>query len=174
MTTDPNPAVTIRSFRSEDAEAVRALFARGQLDFAEGTPFEQEVREYVRRSLAADLSDIPANYLDPPGSHFWVAERSGEILGTVGVQKTDATEAELRRMSVAAGNRRRGIGRRLLETVEDFCRREGYSRVALSTVIHLEPAVKMYLDSGYRPVRQAPYGSMTEQFFVKDLGTTGP
>ena len=161
--------VAIRSFRHSDAEAVRRIFARGQMDFAEGTPLEDEARAYVRRSLAADLSDIPANYLDPPGSHFWVAERSGAIVGMVGVQRVNDEEGELRRMSVAGDSRRQGIGRRLLETVEDFCRGNGYSRIALSTVIHLEPAVRMYTACGYRPVRQEPYGSMTEQFFVKQL-----
>ena len=161
--------VTIRSFRPADAPAVRRIFARGQMDFAEGTPLEDEARAYIQRSLAADLSDIPANYLDPPGSHFWVAERSGAIVGMVGVQRVNDEEGELRRMSVAGDSRRQGIGRRLLETVEDFCRGHGYSRVALSTVVHLEPAVSMYLASGYRPVRQEPYGSMTEQFFVKQL-----
>ena len=163
------PGVTIRSFRPGDAPAVRAIFTRGQLDFAEGTPLEVEARAYVQRSLAADLSDIPAHYMRPPGSHFWVAEHRGEIVGTVGVQRVNAEEAELRRMSVASASRRQGIGRQLLQTVEDFCRGNGYSRVALSTVIHLEPAVHMYTACGYHPVRQEPYGSMTEQFFVKQL-----
>ena len=164
-----HPEVTIRSFRPADAAAARRIFARGQLDFAQGTPLESEARQYISRSLAADLSDIPANYMKPPGSHFWVAERRGEIVGTVGVQRINAEEAELRRMSVASDSRRQGIGRRLLQTVEDFCRGNGYSRVALSTVIHLESAVRMYLACGYHSVRQEPYGSMTEQFFVKQL-----
>ena len=166
---EASPGVTIRSFRPADAPAIRRIFARGQMDFAEGTPLENEARAYVQRSLAADLSDIPAHYMKPPGSHFWVAESNGTIIGMVGVQRVNAEEAELRRMSVAGDSRRQGIGRRLLQTVEDFCRREGYTRVALSTVIHLEPAVQMYLASGYQPVRQEPYGSMTEQFFVKQL-----
>ncbi len=169
MTADSAQTLVIRTFRPADAEAVRTIFARGQMDFAEGTPLEDAAREYIQHSLAADLADIPAHYLNPPGSHFWVAERSGEIVGTVGVQRVSNQEAELRRMSVAGHLRRQGIGRRLLETVEEFCRRNGYSRIALSTVLHLEPAVRMYTASGYQPTRQAPYGPMTEQFFIKQL-----
>jgi GNAT superfamily N-acetyltransferase len=161
--------VNIRTFRPADADAVRALFARGQLDFAEGTPLEADVRRYIEHSLAADLADIPANYVERPRSAFWVAEQGSIIKGTVGIQQVDDSEAELRRMSVAGDIRRQGLGRRLLETVEEFCRREGYSRIALSTVIHLEPAVKMYIAHGFEATRQEPYGPMTVQYFVKQL-----
>ena len=160
---------TIRAFRPEDADTVRALFAQGQLDWAQGTDLEDEARSYIQRSLAADLSDIPANYLHRPRSHFWVAELAGEVKGTVGVQEIDREEAELRRMSVAGDSRRRGIGARLLATVEDFCRQQGYSRVGLSTVVHLAAAMSMYQQYGYRRLHQEPYGKMTVQYFVKDL-----
>ncbi len=161
--------LTIRAFRPQDAETVRALFARGQLDWTEGTDLEDEARRYIQRSLDADLSDIPANYVHRPRSNFWVAELAGEIKGAVGVQEIDQEEAELRRMSVAADSRRQGIGARLLATVEDFCREQFYSRVALSTVLHLEAAVIMYESHGYRRLHQEPYGKMTVQYFVKDL-----
>ena len=161
--------LTIRAFQPEDADTVRALFARGQLDWTEGTDLEDEAHRYIQRSLNADLADIPANYVHRPRSNFWVAELAGEIKGTVGVQEIDREEAELRRMSVAADSRRRGIGGRLLATVEDFCREQGYSRVGLSTVLHLEAAVSMYERCGYRRLGQEPYGKMTVQYFVKDL-----
>ena len=161
--------VTIRTFRPEDFDAARALFARGQLDWTEGTDLEEEARRYIARSLQADLADISANYLDPPRSHFWVALLDGRVVGTVGVQEIDEEEAELRRMSVDGGTRRRGIGARLLATVEDFCREMGYSRVGLSTVVHLAAAMNMYRRYGYRPLRQEPYGKFTVQYFEKDL-----
>ena len=123
------------------------MFAQGLLDFA--ADYKAEVSDYVRQSLNDDLSDIPANYLDSPGSCFWVAEVDGEIKGMVGIQRRSDEEAELRRMSVANDARRQGIGRQLLETVEDFCRNWGYVRVRLTTHMMLEPAIALYRKNGY-------------------------
>ena len=76
--------VTIRTFRPEDRERVRDLFARGQRDFAAG--LEAEVEAYIRRSLDADLAHIPATYLANEDSHFWVAEIGDRVVGMVALQ----------------------------------------------------------------------------------------
>ena len=157
----------IRTFQPADAAAVRRIFAQGQTDFAAG--LEQAVEDYIRRSLANDLADIPLNYLSDPGSHFWVADVGGEVRGMVGVQRRDDQEAELRRMSVASAARRQGIGWKLAETVEAFCRERGYQRIQLTTVTQLQPAMAMYRKFGYRLVGEEPYGPMTVQSFVKLL-----
>ena len=161
--------VVIRTFRPDDADAVRRLFARGQRDFAAG--LEAEVEAYISRSLAADLADIPQHYLSQAGSRFWVAEVEGRVRGMVAVQRQSADEGELRRMSVAADVRRRGVGWKLLETVEAFCREQGYQRITLSTVTQLQPAIAMYRRFGFRQVGEEPYGAMTVQFFLKCLAT---
>ena len=157
----------IRTFQPADAAAVRRIFAQGQRDFAAG--LEQAVEDYIRRSLANDLADIPLNYLSDPGPHFWVADVGGEVRGMVGVQRRDDQEAELRRMSVASAARRQGIGWKLSETVEAFCRERGYQRIQLTTVTQLQPAMAMYRKFGYRLVGEEPYGPMTVQSFVKLL-----
>ena len=73
----------IRIFHPTDSDAVRRLFAGGQMDFAKGTELEEEIRSYIRRSLSGDLSDIPGHYQNAPGNNFWVAEADGEIKGTI-------------------------------------------------------------------------------------------
>ena len=60
--------LVIRTFRTSDAEAVRRLFSLGQMDFAAG--LEEAVQNYIRRSLADDLADIPFHYLAEPGSQL--------------------------------------------------------------------------------------------------------
>ena len=81
------------------------------------------------------------------------------LVGHVGVQPADKeNEAELRRMSVSSSVRRQGIGRRLLETTEDFCRSRGYRRIILSTVDFLQPALAMYHNNGYMVVNVEAYG----------------
>ena len=165
----PELFLHIRAFQPQDADAVRRLFAAGQLDFARGTPLEEEVRRYVQRSLADDLADIPQHYQEQPGGNFWVALVNAEVKGMVGVQRRSPEEAELRRMSVAADTRRQGIGRRLLETVEAFCREQDYQRIILTTVSQLQPAIAMYESYGFRLTRQERYGSMVVHAYVKCL-----
>lgn len=161
--------VTIRTFHPTDAGAVRRLFAEGQLDFARGTQLEEAVNRYIDRSLSEDLSDIPSNYQARSGSNFWVADQAGLVRGMVGIQKRSEAEAELRRMSVAREARRQGIGGKLLETVEEFCREQGYSQIFLTTVSQLAPAISMYRKYGFQLTGLEAYGPMSVQRYVKHL-----
>ena len=161
--------LTIRTFKASDAEAVRHLFAQGMLDFAQDTDLEGAVRSYIDRSLSDDLADIPSNYQNHPKSNFWVADLAGQVKGMVGIQKHSAEEAELRRMSVAGDARRLGIGWKLLETVEDFCREQGYSQIFLTTVSQLVPAITMYQKYGFDLTGLEKYGVMSVHRYVKKL-----
>jgi putative acetyltransferase len=157
----------IRTFQPSDTEAVHHLFARGMMDFAAG--LEEDIRAYVQHSLSDDLADIPSHYLAQPGSHFWVAELDVRVVGIVGIQRRSDTEAELRRMSVAAEARRQGIGWKLLEIAETFCREQGYQRVRLTTVDLLQPAIAMYQKFGFQLVGEESYNQIVGKHFVKHL-----
>ena len=151
------PAFNIREFAPQDLERVQELFVSGLMEFAGEN--EQGVRRYVNHALKDDLADIPAHYQTHPGGNFWVVEYLDLLVGHVGVQPADkGNEAELRRMSVSSSVRRQGIGRRLLETTEDFCRSRGYRRIILSTVDFLQPALEMYHNNGYMLVNVEAYG----------------
>ena len=157
----------VRTFVSADALRVRELFADGIMEFAVGV--EDEARRYVDHSLADDLADIPAHYLGRLRDHFWVVETGVGVMGMVGVQERSEDEAELRRMSVSSAARRQGIGRKLLETVDEFCRDKGYRRISLSTVTMLQPAMAMYANNGYKLVREEGWGSVGVRYFEKEL-----
>ena len=166
--------LNIRTFVPGDLAQVHELFASGLMEFAGGV--ELEVRSYVDHSLSDDLADIPRHYLSHPRANFWVVESSDlGIVGIVGIQPRDLEEeAELRRMSVSSSVRRQGIGRRLLETTEDFCREKGYRRIRLSTVAILQPALSLYQGYGYTTVKEEPYGDpphrpITVHHLVKEL-----
>ncbi len=165
------PTINIRTFLPADLVQVHELFVRGLMEFAGGV--EREVRRYVDDSLKDDMADIPGNYLSHPRSNFWVAESSDPavvIVGIVGIQPREFDEeADLRRMSVSSTVRRQGIGRRLLETTEDFCRERGYRRICLSSVHILEPALAMYRRFGYTTVKEESYGALTVHHLVKEL-----
>ena len=159
--------VSYRTYSDGDYEAVREVFSKGLMDYSAG--HEEEFARYIRHSLADDLADIPGHYLGEPGSHFWVAENDGAVVGIVGVQRRSDDEGELRRMSVAANARRQGVGLGLLQTVEDFCRESGYKRIRLTTVSPLTAAIAMYRRFGYRFTGEESYGSLLALHFLKDI-----
>ena len=167
MSNSESEMLNIRTFRNSDTEAVHRLFAGSLMDFAEG--YQEGMQSYVNSSLADDLADIPTHYLADPGSHFWVAEIAGLIKGMVGIQRISEDEAELRRMSVAAENRRQGVGRGLLRVCETFCWEQGYRRIKLTTVHLLQPAIAMYRSYGYQLVDEEQYGQLTGLHFIKHL-----
>jgi len=160
--------IIIRTFRPADLDQVLELFVSGLMEFAGDA--EREVRSYVDNSLKDDLADIPGNYLSHPRSNFWVAESNGLVVGIVGIQPRELEEeAELRRMSVSSSIRRQGLGRRLLETTDDFCREQSYLRIRLSSVHILQPALAMYRRFGYTTVTEESYGALTVHHLVKEL-----
>ena len=166
-------AFNIREFGPQDLELVQGLFASGLIEFAGEN--EHGVKRYVERALEDDMADIPHHYQTRPGGNFWVVEYQNSLVGHVGIQPSNKeNEAELRRMSVSSSVRRRGVGRRLLETTEDFCRSMGYSRITLSTVEFLRPALAMYHNHGYMLVKVDPYrvppdGQINVHHLVKEL-----
>ena len=161
--------LNIREFIPSDVMAVHHLFTQGQLDFAQGTDLEEPVRAYINRSLSDDLSDISLHYQNHNKNNFWVADLSGQIKGMVGIQKRNNEEAALRRMRVAADARRQGIGWKLLETVEDFCQKQGYSQIFLTTVSQLVPAITMYQKYGFELTGFEKYGVMSVHRYLKKL-----
>lgn len=70
-------------------------------------------RSFLDKSLNGDLDDIEGVY-----ECFLVAERDGKIVGTVGGEDKGDGVLELRRMTVDASVRNRGIGLRLIQALE--------------------------------------------------------
>lgn len=49
--------------------------------------------------------------------------------------------------------RGKGVGKLLLEKAEDYCRKSGYSRIALSVSATNNTAINLYRRTGYQPER---------------------
>lgn len=158
---------SIRQFRQHDADDVRRLFVEGQRQFAAG--IEREIESYIEDTLAGDLSDIPGNYINRPSSNFWIVEAGGQVIGMVGLQRRDTATCEVRRMAVDRRWRRKGIGRSLLETAEDFARSQGFESMVLSTITPLQPAISLYEGAGFGLTGQGQYGAVTVLHYSKEL-----
>jgi GNAT superfamily N-acetyltransferase len=144
---------TIRPYADADRAAICGLFVRVNREFA--APHLKDAFEvYIARSLAEEIERIPAYYGERRGS-FWIATENAEIVGMFGLERTDSTTAELRRMYVDARARRHGLARAMLAFAEDVARRDACRLMVLSTSELQPAAISLYANSGYRLVREA-------------------
>ncbi|HVW10928.1 MAG TPA: GNAT family N-acetyltransferase, partial [Bryobacteraceae bacterium] len=80
---------------------------------------------------------------------FLIAYLDDVAVGCGAVRRLDEGTAELKRMYVEPAVRGQGIGRVLVESLEDEARALGSSRVVLETGTRLTRAIRMYEAMGY-------------------------
>jgi GNAT superfamily N-acetyltransferase len=90
---------------------------------------------------------------EPGATRWWVAERSGRIVGFVGIgpsrDPVDATLGELDTIAVDPAARRSGVGRALMTTAVDALAAAGYRRAILWTVDGYERGHRFYESLGW-------------------------
>lgn len=98
--------------------------------------------------------------LTPPAGELLVARLHGRPVGCGALKLHPDAPAELKRMWVAPEARGLGLGRRLLQTLEDHAVAAGARVVHLETNRTLVEAIQMYRRAGYRevaPFNDEPY-----------------
>ena len=96
----------------------------------------------IRRATPADRvailallqqATLPTEDLEAADAvHFWIAERHGLLVGAVGLERLDGA-ALLRSLVVAPGERRTGLGAKLVAALEDDARASGIAALVLLT-----------------------------------------
>ena len=82
-----------------------------------------------------------------PGSIFLIAKINGEPVGCGGIRPISGEVCEIKRMYARYSGR--GIGARLLQSLEIFAIEYGYKKIWLETRKINQRAVKFYLNHGY-------------------------
>lgn len=99
-----------------------------------------------------DVMHVEAAYWNTGGT-FWVVEQQGQIVGTGGYYPIGRGDkaVEIRKMYLLPAARGQGLGRYLLQALEQSIRTKGFEQIWLETASLLKEAVKLYEGSGYQP-----------------------
>ncbi|MBC2588568.1 MULTISPECIES: GNAT family N-acetyltransferase [Rhodococcus] len=154
------------------------------IDDAEVQSLIDEVQlEYVRRYGGPDHTSLHPEEFTPPHGVFLLARGGGAPAGIGGWRARDSAhpglrdgDAEIKRMYVREGARRRGVARRILAELERTAVEAGRRRMVLETGTEQPEALAMYAAAGYEPLpeRFGKYAySASSLYFFKDLALPG-
>ena len=148
----------IRSASENDVPVLLELFERSRI--------EGQLRE---NDTGADLDHLVSGYFECKDSGFWVAEIDAIIVGMIGVQRVSDDSAEIRRLRVRDGFRRKGIGSSLMEQAIAFCKEKQFLKVVLDVRIERGPALSIFDNFGILQGREREIDGRKLRDFYLDL-----
>jgi ribosomal protein S18 acetylase RimI-like enzyme len=126
-------------------------------------------RPAAEDEIAAAMREDPSDDLTPPGGLLLVAQEKDDVLGCAGLRLLPGHAAEVTRVFVIPAARRRGLGSRLLDCLEEHARRHRISALRLDTRRDLTEARRLYVRHGYREVAPFSSGPYADHWFEKTL-----
>ncbi|HMJ55447.1 MAG TPA: helix-turn-helix domain-containing GNAT family N-acetyltransferase [Polyangiaceae bacterium] len=141
----------------------------GWITHRHGVLYAQEYGYDERyEAMVAKIAAGFIEHLDAARERCWIAERSGEMTGSIFLVKKSATVAKLRLLYVEPAARGLGIGARLIDECVRFARRVRYRKITLFTHSELLAARHLYRKAGFMLVGEQPYQSFSRDDLVAE------
>jgi len=107
--------------------------------------------DYLRALYPAESNHlVSADVLGTDRAVFLAARHDGELLGSIALLVIAPGHAEIKRMFVRTEARGIGLGRRLLNALEEVACHRSITRISLETGIKQPEAIGLYRASGYQ------------------------
>ncbi|WP_257351521.1 GNAT family N-acetyltransferase [Pseudalkalibacillus decolorationis] len=140
------PEVSIRPFLPGDVGYVAHL--HGRL-YDKTYKFGKMFKYYVMKGLTEFM-------INSDGGDLWIAEVNGGIVGSIAITRSNETVAQLRWFVLDEGYQGLGIGKKLMESAINFCKKQNYQHIFLWTVSILEAARNLYQKYNFTLTEEKP------------------
>jgi putative acetyltransferase len=116
-----------------------------------------------------DVMQVEECYLNN-GGEFWVVEQENQIVGTAAYYPISRGEnaVEIRKMYLLPHVRGLGLGKYLLQQLEEVITSRNYREIWIETASILTEAVKLYESNGYIPATGVET-ARCDRVYVKEL-----
>ena len=107
------------------------------------------------------LNQLPVDDISA-GTQLFVMEEDDQVIGTIAVEY-DFSAALLRSLSVDAGRRKAGIGKELVDFIENYVRQQGVETIYLLTTT----AADFFSNRGYQKIERTdvpPFIQQTSEY----------
>jgi len=114
--------------------------------------------EWIERYFAVEpkdreVLDNPRKYILDPGGAILLAVEGEHVLGVVSLIVMGDGAVELAKMGVKPEAQGKGAGKMLVAAAIAAAREMGMGRVYIETNAKLGPALKLYRDAGFQPLK---------------------